>query len=513
MDNTKFDIQAFIQTIPKETLVLISQAIDIYILIEEKRLELSNWESLILEENDNNIKILDNSDKVNVSLFVASLKVERIAGLMKKYRFEADEMLTHLSIYPDQVNEIDIDECVYLEYFEEDFLKELMPIIENKKEDELKKLWPEVILIEIIIKKSSLLYNYHKLCDNDCIMIEMVDDLEKLEKERQIQSTETISENTAFKTNENIDIPYVRNLNVIPYLDNPAIGREQELENIMISLLTDKKSPILVGPPGTGKTAIVEGLAYLLQTDNVPRRLKGKQIIEIDMLSLISGTKYRGEFEEKLQELIDVALENPDIILFIDEIHTIIGLGATSEDNMGMSNILKPYLSSGELKIIGATTTEEYENHFTKDSAFQRRLETIAITEPEEKVLKEILQSKISYLEEFYQITFPFSMAEQNIILDTIISSTNKKYRRYNTPNHNPDIAVKMLTKAFAIAALKDHDEITTQDIIDAMQKIDELTALATTQHAKELKQSLIQEKENEKTIGAKIIQFPNPRQ
>lgn len=164
--------------------------------------------------------------------------------------------------------------------------------------------------------------------------------------------------------------------------DDILVGREKELNLIIETLLRkNKNNPLLIGPAGVGKSAIIEELARRIKSGNVPNKLKDKKIVSLEMSSLVAGTKYRGEFEEKLNKVIKEIEENPEIILFIDEIHTMANAGG-AEGAINASDILKPYLARGKVKIIGATTTNEYNKFIAKDKALSRRFEIIKINEP-----------------------------------------------------------------------------------------------------------------------------------
>ena len=163
---------------------------------------------------------------------------------------------------------------------------------------------------------------------------------------------------------------------------DPVIGRDSEINRIIEILSRRKKNnPILIGEPGVGKSAVVEGLAQAIVEGQVPELLKNKRVFSLDMASLLAGTKYRGEFEERLKKAIETLNERGDTILFIDEIHTIVGAGST-EGSMDAANILKPQLARGELQTIGATTLDEYRKYFEKDSALERRFQTVAVDPP-----------------------------------------------------------------------------------------------------------------------------------
>ncbi len=164
---------------------------------------------------------------------------------------------------------------------------------------------------------------------------------------------------------------------------DPVIGRETETERlIQILSRRTKNNPCLIGEPGVGKTAVVEGLAIKIASENIPETLKDKSIVSLDVSAMIAGTKYRGEFEERMKGVMEEVMQNNNIILFIDEIHTIVGAGSTGESSMDAANIIKPALSRGELQVIGATTISEYRKYIEKDAALERRFQSVNVGEP-----------------------------------------------------------------------------------------------------------------------------------
>ena len=189
---------------------------------------------------------------------------------------------------------------------------------------------------------------------------------------------------------------------------DPVVGRDKELNQIIEVLLRKKKSnPILIGKAGVGKTAIIEELARRITLKQVPYPLLNKKIIELPMGDLVSGTKYRGEFEERLTKIIKEVIKNKDIILFIDEVHSMVNAGG-AEGAINASDILKPYLARGDIKVIGATTTEEYEKFIAKDKALERRFEVVMINEPTLEETKEILLGIKSSYEIHHKITITY---------------------------------------------------------------------------------------------------------
>ncbi len=198
---------------------------------------------------------------------------------------------------------------------------------------------------------------------------------------------------------------------------DPLIGRKFELERIVQILSRRKKNnPILIGEAGVGKTAIVEGLALAIAEKKVPKNLQNAKIFSLDIAGLLSGTKYRGDFEKRIKEVLEGLQKLPNAILFIDEIHTIVGAGATGESHTDFSNLLKPALSNGTLKCIGATTFMEYKNTFDKNKALSRRFAKINVDEPSQEEAFQILQGLKSKYEDFHKIKFSDEILQQAVV-------------------------------------------------------------------------------------------------
>ncbi len=221
---------------------------------------------------------------------------------------------------------------------------------------------------------------------------------------------------------------------------DPVIGRDEQLQRMMqILIRKTKNNPILLGEPGTGKTAIAEGLAQRIVNKDVPTSLANKRVISLDMSALIAGAKYRGEFEDRLKAVIKEVQKVGNIILFIDEIHTIIGAGA-SEGSMDAANILKPALARGELHTIGATTLKEYRKYFEKDAAMQRRFQPVNVDEPSVNEALQILRGIKEKLETFHNVS----------INDSALVSAAKLSHRYITDRFLPDKAIDLIDEAAA---------------------------------------------------------------
>ncbi len=220
---------------------------------------------------------------------------------------------------------------------------------------------------------------------------------------------------------------------------DPVIGRENETERlIQILSRRTKNNPCLIGEAGVGKTAVVEGLAEKIVSGNVPENLKGKSIFSLDVSGMLAGTKYRGEFEERLKGVINEVKNNKNIILFIDEIHTIVGAGATSEGSMDAANIIKPALSRGEFQVIGATTIAEYRKYIEKDAALERRFQSVTVGEPTPEDAVKILMGLRPRYEEHHKLK----------ISDEAINAAVSLSRRYIGDRYLPDKAIDLVDEA-----------------------------------------------------------------
>ncbi len=220
-------------------------------------------------------------------------------------------------------------------------------------------------------------------------------------------------------------------------IDN-VIGREKEIERaVQILSRRTKNNPCLIGEPGVGKTAIVEGIARKIQSRKLNGSLLGKRVVSIDLSSMVAGTKYRGEFEERLKRILDEVIEAENIILFIDELHTIIGAGA-AEGSIDAANILKPLLARGEIQLIGATTIDEYRKHIEKDAALERRFQPIMVEQPDHQECYEILAGLREHYEKHHGV----------IITDECLKTAVKLSSRYVQDRFLPDKAIDLVDEA-----------------------------------------------------------------
>ena len=246
---------------------------------------------------------------------------------------------------------------------------------------------------------------------------------------------------------------------------DPVIGRDEEIKRIIqILMRRTKNNPILIGEPGVGKTAIAEGLAYELVNGNLPGIMKDKTILSLDLASMIAGTKYRGDFEDRLKKLFEEAANRDDLILFIDEFHMVLGAGA-AEGSMDAANILKPILAKGDLQVIGATTIDEYRKHVEKDSALARRMQEVQVDEPSLEDSKKIIKGLKSIYQDHHKVE----------ITDEAINAAVDLSDRYITDRYLPDKAIDLIDEAASklrILAFDDEEENTdtNEDILEKLK-------------------------------------------
>ena len=244
---------------------------------------------------------------------------------------------------------------------------------------------------------------------------------------------------------------------------DPVIGREDEIERILQVLCRrTKNNPILLGEPGVGKTAIVEGLAQRIVSGDIPELLRDKRLLSLDLAAVVAGTKYRGQFEERLKAIMQEIRRSKDVIIFIDELHTLVGAGA-AEGAIDASNMLKPALSRGEIQCIGATTLEEYRKYIEKDGALERRFQTIVINSPNFSQTVDILKGLRSRYESHHNV----------VISDDAIQEAVRLSDRYITDRHQPDKTIDVVDEAGSRARLQAN--VKPQEIKDLEKQIAQL--------------------------------------
>ncbi len=287
-----------------------------------------------------------------------------------------------------------------------------------------------------------------------------------MSEEQNSKSEEFVKKQT--KENEILET-YCVNLNKKAECDaiDPLIGRQDEINRcVQILCRRRKNNPILVGDPGVGKTAIAEGLARLIVYKHAPSAIENMTIYALDMGALLAGTRYRGDFEERLKSIINILQNKRDVILFIDEIHTVIGAGATSGGAMDASALLKPILQTGQLNCIGSTTYKEYRQHFEKDRALARRFQKVDVKEPSKKETLKILSGLKSHFEKFHSVRYTQDSLKSSIDLSV----------RYIPEKKLPDKAIDLIDEAGASQKLlpssKRRKTINTRDIESIVSKI-----------------------------------------
>ena len=362
----------------------------------------------MIEYDENLIKALKQSEKEAIKL---------------KHNFIGTE---HLLIGILAINN-EISNILKKEINKQEFIKEINKYIKKEKKVIIPSYTPllkKIILDSVEDNKITLknvLLNIIK--NNDGIAITIL-------------NNQKVNINKIYKKllNEN-NLKYGVNLNEKVKSRNYNItGRDKELNELIEALCKkDKSNAILIGDAGVGKTAIVEALAIKINKNEVPEYLKDKQIIELTMSSIVSGTRYRGEFEEKIEKIINEFENNEDLILFIDEIHTMVGAGG-AEGAIDASNILKPYLARNRIKCIGATTINEYNKTISKDKALNRRFQIIKVNEPTKEETLNILKNTKKYYEKFHNVKI--SNNDLNYIVNIAYKDKTKK---------NPDKSLEIL--------------------------------------------------------------------
>lgn len=291
---------------------------------------------------------------------------------------------------------------------------------------------------------------------------------------------------------------------------DPVIGREEEIKRI-IQILSrrTKNNPCLIGEPGVGKTAIAEGLAQKIVAGAVPRTIQDKRVVTLDLASMVAGSKYRGEFEERIKKVIKEVMDCSDVLLFIDELHTIIGAGG-AEGAMDASNILKPSLSRGEIQLIGATTIEEYRKYIEKDPALERRFQPVTVEEPTEEEAIEILKGLRPSYEKHHRV----------IITDDAIESAVKYSMRFISDRFLPDKAIDLIDEAASKVQLKGYQvpanlEELQNEVFDLAQEkedaikegdFDEAARIKKEQEAKEKKLTSLRSRIEKKNAAKQLM-------
>lgn len=261
---------------------------------------------------------------------------------------------------------------------------------------------------------------------------------------------------------------YAEDLSKKEYVTNPAIARDEEIKKLILILLSPEKSAVLTGKPGIGKTAIVEGLNYLIQRKEVPNALLNTKIYKINTSSLLGTYTNDGVQDSKLQLLINEIMGKKDIILFIDEIHTLVT--ASKNGDVDFLNMLKPGLDRGDIKIIGATTTQEFEENLLKDKAFLRRFERIEVEEPDQETTVKILVGTTKKIEKATGVRWPYTTWVLENVCKFIVNMTSEYKRVYENNSRYPDVSLALLSKCFTYARFENSDIVTFKHIYEAIK-------------------------------------------
>ena len=253
---------------------------------------------------------------------------------------------------------------------------------------------------------------------------------------------------------------YGENCQEKDYITNPAIGRDEQIKQLILILLTPDKSAVLIGKPGVGKTATVEGLAYRIQKGEVPDILKGYQVIKLNTAALLGTDPITGE--SKVQTLIDELKDKTKLILFIDEIHTLMG---TKGEALDFANMFKPALDRGDIKVIGATTTEEYERYILRDKAFVRRFQKVELNEPTREENIQILIGTLPKIEKRTGAKLMYTSFIQRKIMEFVTDITSEYKRIYEIGSRYPDVSLTIIQQAFSNALFDNRRDVNIIDI------------------------------------------------
>jgi ATP-dependent Clp protease ATP-binding subunit ClpA len=282
------------------------------------------------------------------------------------------------------------------------------------------------------------------------------------------KATTEVFETTPVYDKPSILDMYGENLIEKEYVTNPAIGRDREIEETILILLTPEKSALLVGKPGIGKTALVEGLAYRMQRGEVPAALMPYQLIKINIPSLLGTTNVDGNSESRLELLVEELKAKENIILFIDEVHLLVNRNTTNL-NVDFANMLKPGLDRGTIKMIGATTTEEYEQYILRDRAFLRRFLRVDIEEPTMDETVKILMGTYPKFEKKTGVKMTYTDFIKEKIFRFIVNLTEEYNRVYEVGNRYPDVALALLSSVYSMALFENSKEVKLKHVYKAI--------------------------------------------
>ena len=262
---------------------------------------------------------------------------------------------------------------------------------------------------------------------------------------------------------------YGENLTDKEYITDPAIARDNEIKQVILTLLTPEKSALLVGKPGIGKTAIVEGIAYRIKNGMVPNALKGWEIIKINITSLLGEVVSDGQTESRIDLLVKELNQKDKTILFIDETHVLVNKNTTDNSGIDFANMLKAGLDRGTIKMIGATTTEEYETYILRDRAFLRRFQKIDVLEADQPTVVKILMGTLPKIEKQMGIKLAYTDFIKEKIMKFIVEMTDEYKRVYEVASRYPDICLTILSNAFTYAVYDNEEKVSIKHVYKAI--------------------------------------------
>ena len=459
----------------KEIKDVVFKAIEIYKVLEYKKID---YYSYSME------KSMDIVDKYSFATLIAILDSDKkLNDYFKRYGITIEKIIDYLAIdltdvlklYPDQL------ESEFIHGYGS-FLQKITNTYE----------WNQIDIINLV---DNVIYEYRDdsdamksfLKDNKISISDVSKGLLNLDEEDFLEDIKQNKEKT--------------NLTGFGYYLTGDIGknikgREKEIRDLEASLIAPG-NVIVIGEAGVGKTAVVEHLAYLINHNRVPNILKDKKIFSLDLVKIMANTTYRGDLEAKLDKLINSLEKDNNTILFIDEIHMIMGAGKSSSDNIDIANMIKSYLSNRKIQIIGATTTLEY---ILDDKAFRRRFNKVVIDEPNEEVLYDILNTK--RIE--YENKLNIRMEDVDKSIRLLIESTRKSHRDYSDNLCNPTLSLNILGRSFAYTAVDSKKSVTLSSLADSILAEDTLYRGSREDYANKLKKVKVKTSDEDK-----IIRFP----
>ena len=463
----------------KEIKDVVFKAIEIYKVLEYKKI---NYYSHSME------KSMDIVDKYSFATLIAILDSDKkLNDYFKRYGITVEKIIDYLDIdltdvlklYPDQL------ESEFIHGYGS-FLQKTTNTYE----------WNQIDIINLV---DNVIYEYRDdsdamksfFKDNKISISDVSKGLLNLDEEDFLEDIKHNKEKT--------------NLTGFGYyltgdIGKDIKGREKEIRDLEASLIAPG-NVIVIGEAGVGKTAVVEHLAYLINHNRVPNILKDKKIFSLDLVKIMANTTYRGDLEAKLDKLISDLEKDNNTILFIDEIHMIMGAGKSSSDNIDIANMIKSYLSNRKIQIIGATTTLEYEKYILEDKAFRRRFNKVVIDEPNDEILYEILNTK--RIEYENKLNIRMEDADKSIRL--LIESTKKSHRDYSDNLCNPTLSLNILGRSFAYTAVDSKKSVTVSSLADSILAEETLYRGSREDYANKLKKVKVKTLSNED----KIVRFP----